>query len=248
MEHALAIEDACARLRSSLAELEERIRAAGRDPRSVRIVAVTKGFGLEQVVAALRVGLVDLGENYATELARKATRLVELDTELDVAGNFPGRGPSGGIDGPRWHFLGRVDTRGARRVAGHVALWQSVTSSREAAVVARVAPGSEVLVQVNVTGMPGRRGCERRETASVVGAAEDAGLVVRGLMAVGPPPGTADAREGFSWLAAQAANLGLEELSMGMSDDLEVALEEGATMLRIGRALFGERPRSCEPG
>jgi len=97
-------------------------------------------------------------------------------------------------------------------------------------------------VQVATTQLPGRNGATAADTPRLVAAARDAGLVTRGLMTVGPPGPPEAAKPGFELVAALARDLGLAEVSMGMSDDIEVAVKAGSTMLRVGRALFGPRP------
>lgn len=208
-----------------LSALRERLSQVGGD--RVRVVAVTKGFGAEAVSAALDAGLADVGENYAQELLAKAgDRQGRVDAGLQ----------------PRWHFIGRLQRNKVRKIAGLVHLWQSVDRIEVADQIARWAPGARVLVQVDVAGVGGRGGCPPADTDRVVAGCRQAGLDVAGLMAVGDPGPPEQARPGFRLLAAQAADLGLAELSMGMSADIEVAVEEGATMIRVGTALFGPRP------
>ncbi len=208
-----------------LGALRERLSRAGGD--QVKVVAVAKGFGPDSVAAALSAGLADLGENYAQELLSKANSLSAQ--------------PGIGIQ-PRWHFIGRLQRNKIRKIAPLVHVWQSVDRLEVASEIARRAPGATVLVQVDIAGKVGRGGCSPSETTRLVGQCRDAGLEVVGLMAVGPPGPPELARGGFRLLATQAADLGLPELSMGMSADIEVAVEEGATMVRVGTALFGSRP------
>lgn len=191
-------------------------RAAGSRP--VTVVAVTKGFGADTVRAARAAGLDDLGESYGQELAAKA-------------------GAAG--EGCRWHFLGAVQRRKVRALAPVVHLWQSVDRVAAGAEIARYAPGARVLVQVNVTAREGRNGCAWESAPTLVDELRAMSLDVRGLMAVADET---DPRPQFRRLAELARRLELKELSMGMSGDLEVALEEGSTMVRVGRALFGPRP------
>ena len=205
-----------------LSALRERLSRAGGD--HVRVVAVTKGFDAGAATAALDAGLLDVGENYAQELLAKA-------------GELPATGAQ-----PRWHFIGRLQRNKVRKIAHLVHLWQSVDRIELATEIARRAPGARVLVQVDVAGVGGRGGCPPDETAKLVAGCRQAGLDVAGLMAVGAPGPPEQARPGFRLLATQAADLGLTELSMGMSADIEVAVEEGATMVRVGTALFGPRP------
>lgn len=205
-----------------------RIAAAGGDPDTVRIVAVTKGFGPGAVAAAVRAGIPDIGENYAQELLAK-------DAVLAPAG---APGPPEGR--PRWHFLGRVQRNKVGQLAPVVACWQSVAREEEGESITRRAPGAVVLVEVETTGAPGRNGARPGEVPALVARLQSLGLDVRGLMTVAPPgPG---ARAVFAAVRRLADDLGLPERSMGMSDDLATAVAEGSTMVRLGRALFGERP------
>lgn len=204
-----------------LDEVRERIASAGGSPGDVTIVAVTKGFDPETVKAALDAGLNDLGENYGQELESKAA---EAKGEV------------------RWHFLGRVQRNKVRRLVPLVHLWQSVDRLAAGREIAGRAPGARVLVQVNVSGEADKNGCSFDEAPAVVDALQELGLDVRGLMAVGPAGPPELARPGFRRLNQLAERLGLAERSMGMTDDLEVAVQEGTTMVRVGRALFGARP------
>lgn len=206
----------------SLAAVERRIAACGRDPRGVRIVAVTKGHGPEAVQAALAAGLRDIGENYADGLVAKA-------------GSAP---PASDV---RWHYLGAVQRNKVARLAPFVAVWQTVDRADVAGAIARRSPGATALVQVNVAGVEGRNGCTWTDTPAVVDAARHAGLEVIGLMAVASPDPRA-AEEQFGRLAALRSELGLRELSIGMSGDFELAVRAGSTIVRLGEVLFGARP------
>jgi uncharacterized pyridoxal phosphate-containing UPF0001 family protein len=190
------------------------------------VVAVTKGFGPEAVAAACAVGLVDVGENYAQELVAKAGDVGPL---------------LGDSAAPRWHFLGALQRNKVKSLAPLVACWQSVARVAEGAEIARRAPGAEVLVEVDTSGLPGRGGCAPADAADLVRELGDLGLVVRGLMTVAPVDPAA-AGLAFRTVRDLADGLGLPERSMGMSDDLEAAVAEGSTMVRLGRALFGDRP------
>ncbi len=214
-----------------LAEVRERIAAAGRDPREVVVVAVTKGFGPDAVDAAGAAGIGDVGENFAQELAGKWEA-------------------TGGTNAARrWHFLGRVQRNKVRVIAPAVHLWQGVDRAAAGEEIARRAPGAGVLVQVNIdidiqeaAGDDRRNGCQLDEVPALVERLDELGLHVRGLMAVGPAGPPELARPGFRTVVALADRLGLPERSMGMTDDLGVAVEEGSTMVRVGRGLFGARP------
>jgi len=202
-----------------------RRRIAELTDRDVTIVCVTKGHPVAVAAAALRAGFVDLGENYAQELRDKA--------------------PAIGLDAPvpRWHFVGRLQTNKVRLVADIVDLWHSVDRIPLAEQIARRSPGASILVQVDLAGLEGRGGCRPQDVEVLVDRCHAAGLDVRGLMGVGPPGETDDARAGFRLLDRTARELGLRERSMGMSGDFEVAVQEGATIIRVGAALVGPRPR-----
>jgi PLP dependent protein len=207
--------------------VRERVEAAGGDPGAITFVAVTKGHPAAQAAAAVAGGLVDLGESYAQELAAKAGEL-----DLDV----------------RWHFVGGLQRNKVRLIAPMVHLWQSVDRLSLAAEIARHAPGAGVLVQVNVTGLEHQSGCPPERVAAVVEGCADLGLDVRGLMAIGVQGAEADVRAGFRVVRGLADRLALPVRSMGMSDDLEAAVAEGSTMVRVGTALFGPRGGSRPVG
>ncbi len=205
-----------------LAAVRARIEAAGGDPSRVRVVAVTKGFGPEHVEAARAAGLGDVGENYAAELLAKQAAV-----------------PDPGLS---WHFLGAVQRNKVARLAPVVSWWHGVTRVEEGVAVARRRRDAKLLVEVDVTGLPGRRGCAPGAVADLVRSLGDQGVPVAGLMAVGAPGASGRTREGFALVRRLADELSLPERSMGMSDDLELAVAEGSTLVRVGRALFGGRP------
>lgn len=214
-----------AAVRIGLERCRTRIVASGGGP-NVSVLAVTKGFGPEAVLAAGEVGAPAVGENYAQEALAKRDVLVQAAVEL--------------------HFIGRLQSNKVRRLAEIVGVWESVDRSSLVAEIARRAPGARILVQVNTTGEPDKGGCPARDVATLVQRAKDAGLVVEGLMTVGPTSGSPqDARPGFRIVRALVEELGLSVCSMGMSGDLEVAVEEGSTEVRIGTGLFGPRPISA---
>lgn len=211
---------------SRLSGVRERIARAGGDPERVTIVAVTKGFSADAVQAVLGAGVNDIGENYAQELEAKVAAL-----------------PASSARACRWHFLGRVQRNKVRRIAGRVHLWHGLDREAAGAEIARHRAGTQVLVQVNISGdEAAKHGCRPEDVPALVDDLVALGLDVRGLMAVGPTGPPEKARPGFRRLAKLADRLGLPERSMGMTDDLEVAVQEGTTMVRVGRALFGPRP------
>jgi hypothetical protein len=208
-----------------LREVRERIRAAadraGRNPEDVALVAVTKGVDAERIAAALDAGVTRLGESRAQELLGKADALASRPEA-------------------EWHFVGRLQRNKVGALSSVVALWHSVDRAELVPVLARRAPGARVLVEVNVAGDPAKGGCAVAEAPRLVDEVASAGLKVEGLMtipALGPDP-----RPAFAALRELAGALGLSQLSMGMSEDFEAAVEEGATIVRLGRVLFGPRP------
>ena len=205
-----------------LDDLRSRVEEAGGDWRRITLVAVTKDFGRDAVTAAVQNGLIDLGENRAEDLRRKATMFA--------------------AERIRWHYLDRIQRGKVARLAPFVGLWQAVDRLAAGEEIAARAPEAAVLVQVNVSGEPQKHGCAPEDAPELVAALESLALDVRGLMAVGPTGPPEAARPGFRALASLADDLRLPVRSMGMTDDLHVAVQEGTTMLRIGRGLFGERP------
>jgi PLP dependent protein len=203
-----------------------RRRITERTDRPVTVVCVTKAHPPEVAAAAHLAGFADLGENYAQELRDKAAALADLPPPT------------------RWHFIGQLQTNKVRLITGVVDLWHTVDRTSLAVELAKRAPGARVLVQLDLAGIPGRGGCDPTEAPDLVQRCRDLGLAVEGLMGVGPPGPPEEARPGFRRLDRLATDLGLEVRSMGMSGDLDVAVEEGATMVRIGSALVGPRERA----
>jgi PLP dependent protein len=215
------IADACAR--------------AGRDPAEVTLVAVTKEVEAVRIAEAVAAGLTTFGENRVQEAAAKIP----------------------GIEGARWHLVGPLQSNKARRAIGLFDVIETVDSPALARRVDRIVAEERptipfrVLLQVNVDQDPAKGGFTPDEVAREIdGLLALTAIDVAGLMTVGRQVETADqARPTFSALRELAVRLrdgrpGLgSELSMGMTDDFEVAIEEGATIVRIGRALFGERHR-----
>lgn len=218
-----------ARVGEGLAHVRERIVAAGGDLAAVRIVAVTKGFGPEALDAARANDALDVGENYAQEAVAKLAALGDDAAAL------------------RLHFIGHLQSNKVKLLAPHVALWQTVDRPSVVDAVARHAPGAAVLVQVNVSDEPQKGGCAPGDAAALVDAAAGRGLTVRGLMTVGRTGTPAEARPGFALLRSLCDRMGLPVCSMGMTDDLDIAVAEGATMVRVGSALFGMRPSKPPP-
>jgi hypothetical protein len=212
-----------AEITERLAGVRRRIADVGADPDQVEVVAVTKGFGADTVAMALAAGLRHLGENYAGDLVAKAHR------HPDAC----------------WHFLGPLQRNKTARLAPLVSVWEAVDRAAAADAIAARAPGAAVYVQVNATGEATKGGCAPARAHGLVGHCAGAGLDVRGLMTIGPEGDREGARASFKMVAGLARSLGLGSLSMGMSDDFDVAVDEGSTTIRLGRALFGPRPNSA---
>lgn len=207
-----------------VASLRREIGAIERDwSHDVELVGVTKGFDAWAIDDAVAAGCDAIGENYAQELLDKLPTIERLT--------------------PKVHFIGRLQRNKVRQLVGIVDVWCSLDRLSVVDEVAKRAPGATVLIQVDTTGDPAKGGCALDDVATLVQHARDVGLVVDGLMTVGPtdrPPEAA--RDGFRRVRALVDDLGLRTCSMGMSSDLRVAVEAGSTEVRVGTALFGPRP------
>ena len=204
-------------------------RAGGR---AVQLVAVTKGFGADAIEAAAAAGCTMVGESYAQELIAKFADLRRPDAE---------RPPSSAE--PQLHFIGQLQSNKVRQLAGLVDVWQTVDRASLVDEIARRAPGATIMVQVNATDESGKGGCAPAEVEGLISRALDHGLVVDGLMTIGPT--SQDANEtarAFTTVRSLVDRHGLLSCSMGMSADLELAIDHGATHVRVGSALFGPRP------
>jgi pyridoxal phosphate enzyme (YggS family) len=226
-------EEIAAGLAAVRARLAAAERAAGRAPGAVRLVAVSKKMPADDVRAALEAGQLDFGESYGQELRDKRQAFAS--------------GPA-----PRWHFIGPLQANKVKYVAGHVALVHSIDSAELLDELERRAASPQAcLVQVNVAGEAQKRGVAPADLPALLDRfATLANVRCEGLMTVPPLADDAEAaRPHFAALRAlrerEAArarpNVSLVELSMGMSHDLEVAVAEGATLVRVGTAIFGSR-------
>jgi pyridoxal phosphate enzyme (YggS family) len=209
-------------IQENLEQIRERIaraaERAGRAPSSVTLIAVSKTVPVERIREAAAAGQRDFGENYVQEMTPKIAELAA-----------------------RWHFIGHLQRNKAKDVAGKVALVHTVDTVELAqALGKRAASGQDVLAQVNLAGEATKSGVSADELPRLIdGIRGAAGVRLVGLMTI-PPPGD-DNRARFRQLAELARTHGLAELSMGMSDDFETAIEEGATLVRVGTAIFGAR-------
>lgn len=219
-----------ARLDRVRARIGKACARSGRPPESVRLIAVGKRHPAELIRAAYELGQLDFGENYLQELAAKAR---ELDDLPDI----------------RWRFIGHLQrnkARDAARICHSVDTVDSLRTAEALDAKARQAERTlEVLIEVNLAGEQQKAGCPPAEVAAL---AESIGklhaLRLSGLMAIPPLELQPEQnRPRFRALRQLAHELSLPELSMGMSADLEVAIEEGATMVRVGTDIFGDRDR-----
>ena len=211
------------RVRERIARACER---AGRDAASVTLVAVSKGQPVEAVRAAAEAGIRHFGEN----------RIQEALPKIEAA-------TASGVEAT-WHLVGHLQSNKAKAAAGAFDVIHSVDSARLLARLDTAAPAPrDVLLQVNVAAEPQKQGVAPGEVGALVEAARAAsGLRLRGLMTIAPiAADPEEVRPVFRELRALAERFALTELSMGMTDDFEVAIEEGATLVRVGRAIFGER-------
>jgi PLP dependent protein len=229
------LDDIGGNLAAVRARLERAARAAGRDPGGIRLIAVSKTFSLNHVRAAAVHGQLDFGENRVQEALQK----IEASTELGV----------------RWHLIGHLQSNKARKAAAAFTAVHSVDSielvRRLDDSAADLGTRPEILVQVDLAGEATKHGAPPDQVRRIVDAALGCRAVrLTGLMLLPPwldepeqvRPYFARLR-GFrdELIASGADSNGLRELSMGMSHDFEVAIEEGATMIRVGTAIFGRR-------
>jgi pyridoxal phosphate enzyme (YggS family) len=227
------------KLKAILSQIEQRIRqaavAAGRPPESVRLVAVSKTKPIQMIRAAIAAGATDIGENYVQEAREKFAAL----GALPVA----------------WHFIGHLQTNKAKYVVRIFDLIHSVDNLKLAQEVNRQAEKinkvQEILIQVNNSGEEGKSGIPAKDAPALIEAiAPLANIRVRGLMTL--PPYFDDPERARPYFRAlrllrdeilekDIPNISMTQLSMGMTGDFEAAIAEGATLVRIGTALFGRR-------
>jgi len=205
-------------IRANIAALEARIAAAcaraKRARSEVTLVAVSKTFPASDVELAIEAGMTDIGENKVQE-ARDKKPLVTRAA--------------------RWHLIGHLQSNKVKDAVRVFDVIQTVDSVELAEKIAR-AGSAELLLQVNIGREPQKSGADPEEVAALAKR-----IPLRGLMAIPPVGGAEEMRPYFRELRALRDECGLKELSMGMTDDFEVAIEEGTTIIRVGRAIFGNR-------
>ncbi|GAC1411568.1 MAG: YggS family pyridoxal phosphate-dependent enzyme [Actinomycetota bacterium] len=211
---------AAERVRARIAEACQR---AGRDPGSVTLVAAVKTVDPERILSA---GVADVGENRVQDMLAKQEALSDA--------------------GLRWHFIGALQRNKVRKVVGNVELIHSVDSIELLQAISRIATertlAQRILIEVNLSGEPAKAGCDERALAELLARGRECeGVVIAGLMTVPADGPENEVRSTFHRLFELAADANLAELSMGMTGDFEIAIEEGATIVRIGTALFGAR-------
>ena len=229
------IDSVSERLQAVQARIADAARVAGRAPGSIRLIAVSKTFPADDITALRAAGQRDFGESY----------LQEAEAKIETIGDA----------GVVWHFIGPIQSNKTRAIAEHFDWVHSIerTKIAERLAVQRPArlPPLDVCLQVNVSGEATKSGVSPDDVPALARAIKALDrLRLRGLMAIPEPTDDIGLQRARFRLLRElrdriAAEVGpLDTLSMGMSDDLESAIAEGATMVRVGRALFGDRPRA----
>ena len=203
---------------ANLGAVRDAIGDSGRS--DVTIVAVTKGFDRSAIECASRLGISDIGENYAQELQAKSPMPEET----------------------RVHFIGRIQRNKVRKVADQVDLWHSVSRPEVVVEISKRSAHPQILIQVAAAGDTTKAGVAPDEVEPLLEVAREHGVDVAGLMTIGVLADEERTMQSFADLARLADTFELRERSMGMSGDYRDALAHGATMLRLGSALFGPRP------
>ncbi len=252
-----------ANLQAVRQRIADAARACGRDPGDIRLIAVSKTFSADAVAAAYDHEQRAFGENYVQEAVEKITALASLGPESRIApanrdndaATCDARGRSAGVASPcplEWHFIGPIQSNKTRLIAENFAWVHSVDRARIAERLSAARPAGlpplQICIQVNIGGEDTKSGVAPADALALARAVSKLPrLKLRGLMAI--PPASGDQAQQHRYFAAvrqhkdrlAAAGLALDTLSMGMSADLEAAIAEGATLVRVGTAIFGER-------
>ena len=205
-------------IKERLEEINEIIDAKAQNP--VTLIGVTKGFTHEEVNIASELGIKNFGENYAQELLTKNPL---VDPEIS------------------WHYIGQLQSNKIRKISHLVDVWHSVTSLKLAREIHKRNDQAQILLQVSLMGPSNSKGFEVEQLPQLISELRDMNIDISGLMTMGVPGDMVATRVVFKELRKLADTFELPECSMGMSDDFEIALESGASMIRVGSAIFGNR-------
>ena len=205
-------------IKERLEKINEIIDAKAQNP--VTLIGVTKGFTHEEVNIASELGIKNFGENYAQELLTKNPL---VDPEIS------------------WHYIGQLQSNKIRKISHLVDVWHSVTSLKLAREIHKRNDQAQILLQVSLMGPSNSKGFEVEQLPQLISELRDMNIDISGLMTMGVPGDMVATRVVFKELRKLADTFELPECSMGMSDDFEIALESGASMIRVGSAIFGNR-------
>jgi pyridoxal phosphate enzyme (YggS family) len=205
-------------IKERLQEINKIIDAKAQNP--VTLIGVTKGFTHEEVNIASELGIKNFGENYAQELLTKNPL---VDPEIS------------------WHYIGQLQSNKIRKISHLVDVWHSVTSLKLAREIHKRNDQAQILLQVSLMGPSNSKGFEVEQLPQLISELRDMNIDISGLMTMGVPGDMVATRVVFKELRKLADTFELPECSMGMSDDFEIALENGASMIRVGSAIFGNR-------
>ena len=205
-------------IKERLEEINEIIDAKAQNP--VTLIGVTKGFTHEEVNIASELGIKNFGENYAQELLTKNPL---VDPEIS------------------WHYIGQLQSNKIRKISHLVDVWHSVTSLKLAREIHKRDDQAQILLQVSLMGPSNSKGFEVEQLPQLISELRDMNIDISGLMTMGVPGDKVATRVVFKELRKLADTFELPECSMGMSGDFEIALESGASMIRVGSAIFGNR-------
>ena len=205
-------------IKERLEEINKIIDAKAQNP--VTLIGVTKGFTHEEVNIASKLGIKNFGENYAQELLTKNPL---VDPEIS------------------WHYIGQLQSNKIRKISHLVDVWHSVTSLKLAKEIHKRNDQAQILLQVSLMGPSNSKGFQVEQLPQLISELRDMNIDISGLMTMGVPGDMVATRVVFKELRKLADTFELPECSMGMSDDFEIALESGASMIRVGSAIFGNR-------
>ena len=205
-------------IKERLQVINKIIDAKAQNP--VTLIGVTKGFTHEEVNIASKLGIKNFGENYAQELLTKNPL---VDPEIS------------------WHYIGQLQSNKIRKISHLVDVWHSVTSLKLAREIHKRNDQAQILLQVSLMGPSNSKGFKVEQLPQLISELRDMNIDISGLMTMGVPGDMVATRVVFKELRKLADTFELPECSMGMSDDFEIALESGASMIRVGSAIFGNR-------